>query len=185
MMKKQAKSQETKKTRTLKGEIISWCATIAVAFAAALFINSAIIVNATVPTPSMEDTIKVGDRVMGFRHAYLFSEPERGEVILFQYPDDETQLFIKRIIGVPGDTIEIVDGSVYVNAQRLEEPYLREKPAGDFGPYHVPEDAYFVMGDNRNDSLDSRYWKNQFVYADKIKAKAEFCYFPKPYLINR
>lgn len=152
-----------------------------IGIAAALLINSTIIVNATIPTGSMKNTIQPGDKVIGFRLSYKFNEPERGDIIIFKYPDDETKLYIKRVIGLPGEEIEIKGGKVYVNgvAEPLEEPYIKDEPQGDFGPYEVPEDAYFVMGDNRNNSWDARFWDNTFVKKEKILGKALFQYYPK------
>jgi signal peptidase I len=114
----------------------------------------------------------IGDRVITFRLAYLISNPKRGDVIVFPYPDDEKVDFIKRIIGLPGETIEGKDGLVYIDGKPLKEPYVKDKIDSDFGPYVVPEDGYFMMGDNRNNSEDSRYWEHKFVSQDKIKGKA-------------
>lgn len=113
----------------------------------------------------MENTILTGDRLIGFRLAYLFHEPERGDIVIFKYPDDESQNFVKRVIGIPGDVIQISNGHVYVNGEQLEENYLRE-PMNNDGEeltYVVPADSYFMLGDNRNNSKDSRYWTNTFV----------------------
>lgn len=121
---------------------------------------------------SMENTIMTYDRIFGFRLAYGFNmnvfgneisrkwkDPERFDIVIFKYPDDESQLFIKRIIGLPGDKVEIIDGKVYINDSEtpLEDSYVPETPLGSFGPYEVPENCYFMMGDNRNNSKDSRY----------------------------
>ncbi|MGN0501454.1 MAG: signal peptidase I [Ruminococcus sp.] len=118
--------------------------------------------------------------MIGNRLAYTFGDPQRGDIAIFKFPDDESQLFIKRVIGLPGDKIQIIDGLVYVNdsAEPLQEDYLAETPAGDFGPYYVPEDSYFMMGDNRNYSKDSRLWENTYVKRDKILAKAALRYYP-------
>ena len=79
----------------------------------------------------MENTILTGDRLIGFRLAYLFHEPERGDIVIFKYPDDESQNFVKRVIGIPGDVIQISNGHVYVNGEQLEENYLREPMNND------------------------------------------------------
>ena len=88
-----------------------------------------------------------------------------------------------RIIGLPGETICIVEGRVYVDEAELplDEPYLMEPPLGSFGPFSVPDECYFVLGDNRNDSYDSRFWEHPYVRRDQIRAKADFCYYPHPY----
>lgn len=160
-------------------EIIEWAGVIIAAVVFSLFINFCIIVNAVVPTSSMETTIMAGDRVIGFRLSYAFSEPERGDVVIFKYPDNEDILYIKRIIGMPGDTVEVADGRVYINGRTLNEPYLNVVTEGSYGPYKVPEGSYFMMGDNRNNSADSRFWKNTFLSRDKIEGKAVFSYWPQ------
>lgn len=155
-------------------EIISWILVLAIAFGLSQFITRVIILQVKVPSGSMENTIMIGDRVVASRLSYVFGDPKRGDIIVFPFPDDESVDFIKRIIGLPGDTIEGRDGLVYINGEPLEEPYVMDKLDNDFGPYVVPEDSYFMMGDNRNNSEDSRYWENKFVKRNKIKGKALF-----------
>lgn len=161
-------------------ELLSYVKIIIAAFIIAFIFTQYIIVNAQVPTGSMKNTIMEGDRLIGFRLSYIFSKPERGDIIIFKYPDDETQNFVKRVIGVPGDVVQIIHGDVYVNGEELDEPYIKE-PMYDNETeetYVVPEGHYFVMGDNRNDSLDSRYWKTStFVSEKKILAKVIFRYY--------
>lgn len=160
-------------------ELFSWVRVIVIAVAVAVLLNCFIIINSVVPTGSMESTIKTGSRMFGFRLAYVTKEPERGDVVIFKYPDDEKQVFVKRVIGLPGETVEIIEGVTYINGQALEEDYLNETPVKEnFGPYNVPEDSYFVMGDNRNRSRDARYWDNTYVNRKKILAKAVLCYWP-------
>lgn len=145
-----------------------------------LIVNNFILINAKIPSPSMEQTIMTGDRVFGNRLAYLFQDPERFDIVVFKYPDDETKLYIKRIIGLPGETVEIRDGKVYINGSEepLDDSFTPETPLGDYGPYTVPENSYFMMGDNRNHSSDSRFWNNPYVSEDKILGKAILRYFP-------
>ena len=102
------------------------------------------------------------------------------KIIIFKYPDNEKELFIKRIIGMPGETVEIKDGKVYINGSKepLKDSFTPETPVGDYGPYTVPENSYFVLGDNRNYSKDSRFWNNPYVAEDKILGKAVLKYFP-------
>lgn len=174
--------EEKEEPISWKRELLSWILTFAFAIGAALFLKNFIIINATVPTGSMENTIMPGDDLLGLRTAYLFKDPQRGDIIIFKFPDDESQKFIKRIIGLPGDLVQIQDAKVYINGSTtsLEEPYLKEEWTRNIGPFEfvVPEGCYFVMGDNRNDSLDSRYWDNPFVTEDEIIGKAEFIYYP-------
>lgn len=145
----------------------------------AFLILNLIIVNGRVPSGSMEDTIIPKDRIIAFRWAYLFDEPQRGDIIIFKFPDNEKQKFVKRIIGLPNETVEIKNGDVYIDNILLEENYLKESVDNQNLIFTVPEDAYFVMGDNRNGSIDSRYWNNKFVYKDKILGKVILKYFPK------
>lgn len=172
---------QEKEPFSLKKEIISWIWIIAIAALIAFFLNTFIIANSKVPSGSMENTIMTGDRVIGSRLSYKMHDPERGDIAIFHFPDDITgkTLYVKRIIGLPGDTVDIKDCQVYVNGEPLDEPYIRE-PMAPEEPLHfeVPEDSYFMMGDNRNWSSDSRYWNEHFVTRDKLIAKVLFRYFP-------
>jgi len=164
----------------IKKEILSWVLTLAVTFVLIFVLKNYVIINAMVPTGSMENTIMPEDQMFGNRLAYVFSEPERGDIIFFYYPDDEKQKFVKRIIGLPGETVTIENAKVYINGVELEEPYLKETWVNGTGPYefHVPEGCYFVMGDNRNTSQDARYWRNTYVAKEKIIGQAGFIYYP-------
>jgi len=164
---------------TVKKEVISWVKTIILALVLAGAVNSFLIVNAEVPTGSMENTIMPGDRILALRTSYWFEEPAAGDVTVFRYPDDPTgkTLYVKRIIGTEGDVVLVEDGEVYVNGEPLTEDYIAETTMGDFGPYIVPEDSYFMMGDNRNHSLDSRYWEDKFVHEDEILGKVVLRYY--------
>ena len=97
-------------------------------------------------------------RVIGSRLSYIKDDPERGDIVIFRYPDNEKLYYVKRVIGLPGETVEVIDGKVYINGSdtSLDEPYLPEPMEGSYGPYEVPEGCYFMMGDNRNNSSDSR-----------------------------
>lgn len=168
--------------RSFFREILSWIGTIFLAVLTALIIKNFLIINANIPTGSMENAIMPGDRLIGNRLAYINSEPERGDIIIFKYPDNEKETFVKRVIGLPGEHVFIVDGQIYINdfSNVLKEDYLKEEWVNATGPYvfDVPEDSYLVLGDNRNDSLDARYWTNQYVAKDKILGKAVFIYWP-------
>lgn len=163
-------------------EIMSWAITITAAVVIALLLKNFVIINANVPSGSMENTIMTGDRLFGLRLAYVKDKPERGDIIIFKYPDDETQNYIKRIIGLPGEIVVISDAKVYIDGSEipLEEDYLKEEWTIRTGPYtfEVPENSYFVMGDNRNNSEDARVWDNPYVSRDKILGKAGFRYYP-------
>ena len=164
---------------TVKAEVISWVKTILLAMVLAGAVNSFLIVNAEVPTGSMENTIMTGDRILALRTSYWFDEPQAGDVAVFRYPDDPTgkTLYVKRIIGTEGDVILVQDGMVTVNGEVLTEEYIAETTIGDYGPYVVPEDSYFMMGDNRNHSLDSRFWDDPFVHEDEILGKVVLRYY--------
>lgn len=163
-------------------EILSWVIPFALALAAALVIKNYIIINADVPTGSMENTIIPGDRLIGNRLAYIKDDPERGDIVIFENPDNEEQLYVKRIIGLPGETVDIVDGQIYIDEadKPLTEQYLKEEWTVATGDYHyeIPDDSYLMLGDNRNDSLDSRFWTNTYVRRDKIKGEAVVVYWP-------
>lgn len=170
-----------------KEEIISWIKIIITAALIAFVLNTFIIANSRVPTGSMENTIMTRDRVIGSRLSYKFAEPERGDIIIFRYPDDEDLLYVKRIIGLPGETVDIREGKVYLNGSDtpMDEPYIRE-PMIPEEPAHfeVPAESYFMMGDNRNYSADARRWDNTYLHEDKIVAKVLFRYYPKISLIK-
>lgn len=159
-------------------EFIEWILIIALAVVAAMLINRYVIIKAEVPTGSMEHTIEVGDCILGLQLAYTFTSPERGDVVIFPYPDNPETTYVKRVIGLPGETVEIKNGSVYINGEAIAEPYLKEEMRGEYGPYVVPEDCYFMLGDNRNSSQDSRKWANTYLKEEDIMAKVLFRYSP-------
>lgn len=149
-------------------------------------ITTFFIANTVVPSSSMEPTIMPGSRICGNRLAYKFGKkPERGEIIIFNYPDNPKVKFIKRLIGLPGDIVEIKEdenkpgfGFVYINGELLDEPYLKEKmEILEDLRFEVPDDHYLFLGDNRNHSNDARYWENTYVSRDNLVAKAVFQYW--------
>lgn len=177
----ESNSQGSGKNRLLK-EVFSWVKTILLALIFALLITQFVIVNAKVPTGSMIDTINQNDRLIASRLSYIINDPQRYDIVVFRYPDDEDTLFIKRIIGLPGETIDIKDGKVYVNNSEtpLNDSFILEPMMDNPNVpthYEVPEGCYFMLGDNRNDSKDSRFWVNKYVAKDKILGKAIFKYY--------
>jgi signal peptidase I len=173
---------------------------IVVALLLAFVIRAFVVQAFKIPSGSMLETLQIGDHLLVTKFAYdlrlpstvfldttdgkvlyTVSDPERGDIIVFKYPEDETKDFIKRIIALPGETIEIRDKAVYIDGQLLDEPYVRHtkhtmEPVRDnFGPYTVPEGRYFVMGDNREASHDSRWWGP--VKREKIVGKALVIYW--------
>ncbi|MFR3669334.1 MAG: signal peptidase I [Ruminococcus sp.] len=179
-IEKQKTKKSSKRKNSLGRELLEDVVLVIVVLAVVFFLKNYVLINAVIPSGSMENTIMTGDRVFGNRLAYRFGEPERGDIVIFKYPDNEEELYIKRVIGLPGDKVEIRDGLVYLNdsAKPLEEPYLKETPVGDYDPYQVPEDGYFMLGDNRNWSKDSRFWENTYVTREEVLAKAVFRYYP-------
>jgi signal peptidase I len=131
-----------------------------IAFLLSLGLKYFIIEIVKIPTGSMIPTIQLQERVMVDKIYYRFSGLNRGDVIVFIPPPElgYKDPFIKRLIGIPGDTIKIENGVLFVNDKAVKEPYLNEKPTHDFGPIEVEKDKFFVMGDNRNSSADSREW---------------------------
>ncbi|EHI55504.1 hypothetical protein HMPREF9333_01219 [Johnsonella ignava ATCC 51276] len=176
-----------KKDFNLLSEILSWISVIVIAAIIALVLNNFIIANSRVPSASMENTIMTNDRIIGLRMAYLFSDPQRGDIVIFKFPDDEKVYYVKRIIGIPGDTVDIINGKVYLNNSKtpLDEPYIKEAMLPE-APMHfeVPDGGYFCLGDNRNSSKDARRWINTYVHKDKIIAKVVLRYFPNIQLLK-
>ena len=108
---------------------------------------------------SMEPSFHEGQRLLVNKAVYYFREPQRGEVIIFEAPDERQGDYIKRVIALPGDTVEIKDGAVYVNGSKLDEAYIKDSPSYTLEEQKIPENNYFVLGDNRNNSDDShRGW---------------------------
>lgn len=192
--------EQTMKRSPLREIVINIVEIFVIAFILAQVVTRFVLINAEVPSESMENIIEPGDRLFGFRLAYTFHEPERFDVVIFRYPVDETQNFIKRVIGLPGETVEIRTGNIYIDGSTkpLDEPYLPEKWIDDNDGYtfQVPEDSYLVLGDNRNISLDARFWAEQaivedvaqneeeaqqyvYVNSDQILGRAIIKYYPK------
>lgn len=175
----------------LKKEIFSWIKIFIIAVVIAFVVNNCIIMNANVPSGSMMNTILKGDRMIGLRTAYWFSDPDRGDIAIFENPDykengslAEDKYYVKRVIGLPGDKVVIKNAKIYINDSEkpLNESYLPEEwlyvnGQDEVLEYKVPKDCYFMLGDNRNNSNDARFWTNTYVKRDKILAKAEFKYW--------
>ena len=181
-MEKNAEAKEEAKEEAVsfKKELLSWVRFFASIIIVVFVLNFGILVNAYVPSGSMMETIQPGDRLFGSRLVYKFSEPERFDIVVFRFPDNENEILIKRIIGLPGETVTITDGKVYINGDPspLDDSFIKEPMNGSFGPFEVPEGCYFMLGDNRNGSADSRFWQNPYVSKEKIIGKAYFRYWP-------
>jgi signal peptidase I len=167
----------------------------AIAILLALFIRAFVVQAFKIPSGSMEPTLLVGDHILvnkflyGVKLPYLqttlipISTPARGDIIVFIYPEDKSKDFIKRVIGIPGDRVQMQDKEILINGKPFDDKYgVYDERAGStsrsFGPVVVPKDHYFVMGDNRDHSMDSRYWG--FVPSDAVKGKAFIIYWSWP-----
>lgn len=161
---------------TMKKLIQEWVLPLTAAVILALLVNRFIFFNSSIPSESMYPTIKIGDHIFTTR-IYNPEKIKRGDIIVF-YSKELKQRLIKRVIGLPGDTVEVKnDYTVWVNGNKLDEPYVKNN-GGKTGTYKVPEKQYFFMGDNRSNSLDSRYWENSFISSKDILGKAQFIEFP-------
>jgi len=135
-----------------------------------------------IPSSSMYPTLQPRDRIFVNRFVYRFSMPERGDIIVFIYPEDNSRDFIKRVIGLPGETVEIRDGHIFIDGEKINNPFpIAMNSYYNHGSYgrgevKVPEDEYFVLGDNSRNSKDSRYWG--FVPSKNLKGKAFLIYWP-------
>lgn len=159
-------------------EIRTWLRDILFAIAIAIFIVVFVVQPVKVEGTSMQPRLVDQERIFVNRFIYRFTNIRRGDVVVFWYPKDRSKSFIKRILGVPGDAIEIRDGAVYVNGSKVNEPYLKPE-FRDYRSFHrvvAPPEQYFVLGDHRNSSNDSRSWG--FVSRSLIYGKAVFSYWP-------
>ena len=186
-----------------KSTIREYFESIVIAVILALFVRTWVVQAFKIPTGSMEKNLLIGDHLLvnkfvfaptmtGLERMLLPIDPvRRGDILVFKYPQDPERDFIKRVIGLPGETLEVRNKKVFINGKPIDEPYVHflfpptERAPGDvnfdlseksdYGPVTVPERHYFMMGDNRDNSEDSRYWG--FMPADYIKGKALFVYF--------
>ena len=163
-----------KKEKSAIREIVE---AVVIALVITFVIRSFVVDIFRIPSPSMVPTIEVGDRVVVTRFSYWFDGPARGDVVVFKYPNNEKVDYIKRVIGLPGETVAFQDNTLYINGEAVEEPYLPEGTITvDFGPIEVPENSYFMCGDNRQNSSDSRSWG--FVDQSLIVGKGQCIYWP-------
>ena len=159
-------------------ELKSWIFSIAGAIILALIIRTFIVELYVVDGPSMRPTLQHEERLVVNKFIYRVRNPERGEIIIFRYPRDPSRDFIKRVIAVGGDTIEIKDGRVYVNDEIIREDYIMEKTRTEYPKVTVPEGTIFVCGDNRDNSLDSRSADVGFLPLENVKGKAMLIFWP-------
>jgi len=180
---KQQNASETEAQPKVKGsnaafELKSWFRDILLAFAIAIFLVIFVVQPVKVEGTSMQPQLVDQERIFVNRFIYRFKDIQRGDIVVFWYPRDHSKSFIKRVLGVPGDEVEIRYGTVYVNGARAYEPYLNPefRDHKSFQKVVVPPGQYFVLGDHRNSSNDSRSWG--FVAQQLIYGKAIFSYWP-------
>lgn len=173
-----SEQEEKKKTSYFKDYLLP----VIIALAIVVVLRMFVIGMYYVPSGSMIPTLEINDRVVATKFTYQIGEPERGDVVVFKYPVNEEQgietvIYVKRCIGLPGETLEIKNNTVFIDGTPLVEDYLNTGTSmPDFGPVTIPEGEYFMMGDNRNDSSDSRVWGT--VKDEYLVAKAQFIYWP-------
>ncbi len=166
------------KETSVFSELKDWIGSIVIAVVLAMLIRTFIVELYVVDGPSMRPTLESEERLVVNKFIYRFHPPQKGEILVFQYPRDPSRDFIKRVIATPGDTVEIHEGRVLVNDQLLTEDYILEKTRSEYPKSTVPEGRVFVMGDNRNNSEDSRFADVGFVPYDLIKGKAMLVFWP-------
>ena len=175
------------KRRKILKEVFGWLRCLVLAVIIGFILNNAVIANAVVISASMENTIMTDSRIMGLRVTYYFSAPQRYDIILFTPPDDKSSVpYVKRIIGLPNEKVEIRNGKVYINDSdaALDDSFIKEEARGDYGPFFVPDNSYFVLGDNRNNSLDSKNWTNKYVPKDMILGRVYLEYYPSLIILD-
>lgn len=152
--------------------------TVLWALVLALILRTFVIQAFWIPSSSMAPTFEPGDRVIVLKFWYMLPkiEPKRGQIVVFKYPADPKRDFVKRMIGMPGDTVELKEGRVFINGREIAEPYVVNLDNYNMEPIEVPADKYFCLGDNRPNSQDSRFWG--FVPANFLRGPAVFRYWP-------
>ncbi len=173
--------EKSVKTSTEENPVIEIVKTLATAFILAIGIRTLVAEARYIPSSSMEPTLEINDRLIIEKVSYYFTSPQRGDVVVFS-PTEKLKeqnfkdAFIKRVIGLPGETIEVREGKVYVNGEAIKEKYIEEAPDYNYGPETVPENQYLVLGDNRNNSYDSHYWG--FVPRQNLIGRAIVRFWP-------
>lgn len=163
-----------------KSQLREWVESIIIAVIIAIVIKAYFFEMIQVEGNSMLPTLHHGERLIVNKIGYRLGKPERGDIIIFKYPADPSLIFIKRVIAVEGDTVEIRNHKVYVNGNQLSEPYILSETLSEYPLTKVPDDTVFVLGDNRNYSRDSRYPDVGFVPIKNIKGEAVVKLWPPP-----
>lgn len=170
--------------QTVIREVKEWAQSILVALILTLIIRTYVIQAFKIPSGSMRPTLMEGDKLFVNKYVYRFEAPQRGDIIVFKYPQDKKKDFIKRLVAFEGETVEIKDGKIYVDNKILNDPetfgkfyyYNHDPYANPHEKIQVPKDAYFVLGDNSANSQDSRFWG--FVPKKNMVGKAVFRWWP-------
>ncbi len=171
-----------------KEEIKELLESVIIAGVLAFFIITFIVQSFVVQGHSMDNTLHDGERLFVNKFIYRFHPPQRGDIVVLKPKGAPDYKYIKRVIGLPGDKVEIIDGNLFINDQKIREDYILERMYGTYGPYYIPKDHLFVMGDNRNHSSDSRMTSLVgYVSYDSISGKAFWVYWPitRMRLLNR
>jgi len=168
--------QKKKKAEHIKKEIISWILTLGVAVVAALVIRTFLFEPIRVDGQSMCDTLQDGEIMLVTKPEYLLGDPKRFDVVICHYPGRGNTNFVKRVVGLPGDTVAVRDGYLYVNGEKYEEEYITNRPNYKLNDYTVPDGMYFVLGDNRSNSNDSHIIGP--ITRDMIKGHVRHVVFP-------
>ncbi len=169
--------------KNVRKEVISWVVTIVIAVVLALLIRTYVFNISVVPTGSMLPTIQLNDKILVSRISMWFGEVETGDLVVFKpseaieskrSEDEKDSLLVKRVIAKGGETVEIISGTVFINGIEQKEDYVYNKSTDHFGPYTVPDNCYFVMGDNRTNSWDARFWDEHYIAGENIVGKAVY-----------
>lgn len=168
----------------VKREIREWAESLIIAFVLAMIIRTFVVQAFKIPSGSMRETFLEGDRILVNKFIYRFKEPQRGDIIVFRYPQNKKKDFVKRLIAMPGEVVEISDGDIYINDTLVQGPQLIRDfyyyNRGEYGQIGqritVPPESYYVLGDNSASSKDSRFWG--FVPKENLLGKAFFIYWP-------
>jgi len=165
--------KDEKKVKPMWRELIETVITAGIiAFVIITFIGQVTVVKGA----SMQDTLFNSERLICNKIVYRFTEPEHGDIVIFKPPIDQNHNYIKRVIAVEGDRVKIIDGIVYLNGEKLEEDYIEHRSYETMPEVTVPKDSYFVLGDNRANSSDSRFWG--FVPEENIIGRASVVFWP-------
>ena len=165
--------------KSIKREIFEWVMVFVVAAAMAFVVRTFIFEPVRVDGTSMLDTLTDGEYMIATKFDYILGDPERFDIVICNYPNTNDGMYrVKRIIGMPGDIVQLLGGQLYINGEHMEQNFDMHSVTENFGPYTVPEDHYFVLGDNRNNSKDSRSAMVGPLSRDEIKGHVRAVVFP-------